>query len=186
MQRDFNNNVIFEFRKKCTLLSGELWVFAYQFAQITWLLHLASSSSATSCHLEGDHPKWGIFWPSGASPTGDEGNMMYEMSVRPEVWKNILLGNTENIWIFLFAWEAVILCLFATEKWLTTGLKSRKRTATFNILQKEYPEQKQLNVSARVFILIKCIQRKAGKELSACQRIFFSPSQTVLFLGLLF
>lgn len=81
----------------------------------------------------------------------------------------------------------VILCLFASEMWFTTVLKSRKRSATFNVLQREYTGTKAIRCHCKsLFPLIKCIQGKPGKELCFSKEILFSPSQTVWFLWLLF
>lgn len=70
--------------------------------------------------------------------------------------------------------RAVIFCLFASEKWFTAVLKSRKRFATFNVLQREYTGTKTVRCCCKsLFPLIKCIQGKPGKELNAFQWISF-------------
>lgn len=69
---------------------------------------------------------------------------------------------------------AVILCLFASEKWCTTVPKSRHRSATSNVLQREYTGTKAIRCHCKsLFPLIKYTQGKPGKELSAFHRRFF-------------
>lgn len=187
-KEDFNNRIIFKFRKKCSLLSVELWVFAYQFAQMRLLLHLACLSSTTSCHLKGDHPIWGIFWPSGANPTVDGGKMMYEICVCPEILKkkHYARKHIKYMNIFVCMGWAVIFCLFFQSEVIHNCPQiQKKRSATCNVLQREYTGTKAIRCHCkRLFPLIKCIQGKPGKELYAFQmRFFFS---FLLFLWLLF
>lgn len=88
--------------------------------------------------------------------------------------KMLCQETQKNMNIFVCIGGAVIFCLFATEKWFTTVLKSRKRSATFNVLQREYTGTEAIRCHCKsVFPLIKCIQGKPGKELSAFPRRFF-------------
>lgn len=74
----------------------------------------------------------------------------------------------------------MIFCLFFQSKVIHNCPQIQiKKIVTCNVLQREYTGTKAIRCHCkRLLPLIKCIQRKPGKELSAFQRrfFFFSPS----------
>lgn len=135
-------------------------------------------------------PTCDIFWPSGASPTGDGGNTRYEMSLCTEIRKNIRPENTENIRFLMpkGAGDPSFVFLSVKSDWQLSS-NPVKDLQLLIFCRGNTQEQKQLGVTARVLFLSLNVSREKQKKNSLlCKGDFFVslPSQTVLFLWLFF